>query len=161
MVDGVPGGEEVVEHRIELLLRWVPGLEQVVVQIDHVDGVDGGTRVGIGRQQNTPGRREEVHRLLEEVDPVHLRHPVVRQEQRHHVAAQLQFLERLQSLIARLGPDDPVVLSVGPAQISRDGAGDFGVVVDGQDRSARSRPSGPYRGGTSHFHGTRLRDQTA
>ena len=26
VVDGVPGAEQVVEHRIELLLRWVPRL---------------------------------------------------------------------------------------------------------------------------------------
>ena len=128
--------EEVVEHRIELLLRRVPGLEEVVVQVDHVDGVDGGTRIGICGQQNAPGGREEVHRLLEELDAVHLRHPIVRQEQRHHVAAQLQFPKRLQSLIARLGPDDPVVPSVGAAQISCDGAGHFGVVINGQDRGA-------------------------
>ena len=87
MVGGVPGAEEVVEHRIELLLRRIPGLEQVVVQIDHVDGVDGGARVGIRGEQDTPGGREEVHRLLEEFDAVHLRHPVVRQQQRHHITA--------------------------------------------------------------------------
>ena len=58
VIGGVPRRQQVVEHRIELLLRRIPRLEEVVVQIDHVDGVDGGTGVGVGRQQHTPGRRD-------------------------------------------------------------------------------------------------------
>ena len=137
MVAGVPGPEQVVEHRIEILLRRVPGLEEVVVQVDHVDGVDGGTCIGVGGQEYTPSGREEVHGLLQEIDAVHLRHPVIRQQQRHHIAAQLQFPKRLQSLVARLGPDDPIVLSVGATQISCDGAGHLWVVINGQDRRTR------------------------
>ena len=86
-----------------------------MIQVDHVDRVDGGTCIGIRGQQNTPGTREEVHRLLEEFDAVHLRHPVVRQQQRHHITAQLQFTKCFQPLIARLGPDDAIVLAVGVA----------------------------------------------
>ena len=137
MVDGMPGPEQVVEHRIELFLRRVPRLEEVVVQVDHVDGVDGGTCIGVGGQQDAPSGREEVHRLLQEIDAVHLRHPVIRQQQRYHVTAQFQFPKCLQSLIARLGPDDPIVPPVGAAQISSDGAGHLGIVINGQDHGTR------------------------
>jgi hypothetical protein len=48
--------EQLVEHRVELLLRRVPRLEQVVVEVDHVDRVDRGAGVGVGGEQH-PARR--------------------------------------------------------------------------------------------------------
>jgi hypothetical protein len=36
-----PVGQQLVEHRVEPLLRRVPGLEQVVVEVDVVDRADG------------------------------------------------------------------------------------------------------------------------
>ena len=94
----LPRFEERVDHRVELLLRRVPGLEQVVVDIDDVDRLDG--RVGVRvRGQQAPARlREQVHRLLQELDAVHLRHPVVGQHDREPAAAQLQLAQRVQRL---------------------------------------------------------------
>ena len=83
-----------------------------MVEVDDVDGVDRGVGVGVGGQQHPLGQREEVHRLLEELDAAHLRHPVVGDEHRHGVAAQLQFLERVERVGARFGTDDAVPLAV-------------------------------------------------
>ena len=47
-IDGV---DHLVEDRVELLLRRVPRLEQVVVDVDEVDRRDRGIGVGVGRQR--------------------------------------------------------------------------------------------------------------
>jgi hypothetical protein len=39
-VTAPPGLQQVVQDRVELLLRWVPRLEEVVVEVDDVDRVD-------------------------------------------------------------------------------------------------------------------------
>ena len=119
---GLPLLEQAVDDRVELLLRRIPWLEQVVVEVDDVDGVDGGVGVGVCRQQHPAGQREEVHRLLEELDPAHLRHPVVGDEHRDGVATQLEFLERLESVCAGLGPHDAVPLAVVSTKIAGDRA---------------------------------------
>ena len=86
-----PRVEQRVDYRVELLLRRVPRFEQVVVEVDHVDGVDRGPGVGVRGEQDPPRPRVDVHRPLEELDPVHLGHPVVGQDRRHQVAAQLHL----------------------------------------------------------------------
>ena len=59
-----PGLEQGVDHRVELLLRRVPRLEQVVVEVDDVDRLDRGVGVGVGGQQHPARPRVQVHRLL-------------------------------------------------------------------------------------------------
>ena len=104
-----------------------------MVEVDDVDGVDRRVGVGVGGQQHPAGQRKDVHRLLEELDAAHLRHPVVGDEHRDGVAAQLEFLERLERVGPGFGAHDPVPLAVVAAQIAGDGARHRGIVVDGQD----------------------------
>ena len=96
----MPRLEQSVDHRVQLLLGRVPRLEQVVVQVDDIDRVDCGVCVGVRRQQHPAGEGVDVHRLLEELDTAHLWHPVVRDEHRDGVAAQLQLVERFQGVRA-------------------------------------------------------------
>ena len=67
-----------------------------MVQVHHVDGVDGRAGVGVRGQQRPPGARVHVHGLLEELDAVHLWHPVVGQDHRDEVAAQLHLPQRVE-----------------------------------------------------------------
>src|SRR5260370_39018466 len=78
----LPGLEQVVQHRVELLLGWVPGLVEVVVNLGGVDGPDRCLGVGVSRQQDTFGVRVDLHGLLEEIDAGHPRPPLVREEER-------------------------------------------------------------------------------
>ena len=128
----VPRLEEPVDHGVELLLGRIPRLEQVVVQVDDVDGVDRRVGVGVCRQQHPARQGVDVHRLFEELDAAHLRHPVVGDEHRDSVTAQLEFVQRLQCVGAGLGAHDAVSLAVVAAQVAGDRAGYRGVVVDGQ-----------------------------
>jgi hypothetical protein len=83
-----------------------------VVEIDDVDGVDRGVSVGIGGEQHPSRRRIQVHRLLEEFDTGHLRHPVVGDERCDRLSAQFELLEGFQRIVARFRPHDPVGLAV-------------------------------------------------
>ncbi len=71
--------------------------------------------------------------------PVSLRHPVVREEYGHPPAAKLHLAQQLERLDAGLGPHDPVVLPVPPAQVARHRPRHRRVVVDREDQ-------GPGRG---------------
>ena len=71
-----------------------------MVEVDHVDGVDGGAGVGVRGEQDAPGPGVQVHGLLQELDAAHLRHPVVGQQHSHLVAAQLHLAQCLQSRLA-------------------------------------------------------------
>ena len=93
-----------------------------MVQVDDVDGLDRGMGVGIGGQQHPAGDGIDVHRLFEEVDTAHLGHPVVRDEHRHGVAAQLEFVEGFQRIGARFRADDSVSLAVVAAKVAGDRA---------------------------------------
>ncbi len=134
VVRAQPRLEQPVHHGVELLFRRVPGLEQVVVQVDDVDRVDRGVGVGVGGQQYAFRPRVDVHRLLEELDPVHLRHAVVGQDHRDHVAAQFHLPQRVQRRFSRLGAHDPVLLAVAAPQVPGDRAGHARVVVHSDDR---------------------------
>ena len=125
-----------VDHRVELLFRRVPRLEQVVIEVHDVDGLDRGVSVRIGGEQHPAGGRVHVHRLFEELDAVHLRHPVVSQDHRHLVAAQPHLLQRVEGCRARFGAHDAVLLRVALAEVAGDGPGNPGIVVYGQDRGA-------------------------
>ena len=138
VLGGAPQLDQLVQHRVELLVGRLPRLQQVVVEVDHVDRLDGRVGVGVGGQQGPPGVREQVHGLLQELQAAHLGHAVVGQQHRHQVAAELDLPQRLQRLRPRLGPHDPEVLPVAPPQVARDRPRHPGVVVDReQDRLAR------------------------
>jgi hypothetical protein len=92
--------EEPVDHRVQLFLWRIPRLEQVVVQVDDIDRVDRGVGVGVRRQQHPAGERVDVHRLFEELDAAHLRHPVVGDEHCDGVTAQLELVEGFQGVRA-------------------------------------------------------------
>ena len=143
VADGAPGLDQRVDHRVELLLRRLPRLEQVVVDVDDVDGADRGVGVGVGGEQGAAGARDDVHRLLEELDAVHAGHPVVGEDRRGGLAAQGQLAQRVQGVRPGLGADHPELAPVPPAQVPGDGAGHPGVVVDGhQDGPGHATPSG-------------------
>ena len=140
----LPRLQQLVDDRIELLLRRLPGLQQIVIDIDDVDRRDGGVGVGVRGEQRPACLRNQIHGLLEEVDAVHPRHAIVGQDRRHLLAAQHDFPDRLQRFLARVGPHDPIVRAVSAAQIAGHRTRHARVVVDGEQygprRTLRSGP---------------------
>ena len=108
-VAGLPVLQQVIERRIEQLLRRLPGLHQVIVELHLVDRADGDVAVGIGGQQHALRRREQRRRLGQELDAGHLRHALVGEEEGERLVAQLERADDLQRLAAGCRGQDPIV----------------------------------------------------
>jgi len=87
----LPVAEQVVDDRKQPFLRRVPGLEQVVVETDVVDRLDGDVRVGVRGEQQVLRTGCMGPGPLEHLDARHLRHSLVGGDQGHRVAAQSEF----------------------------------------------------------------------
>lgn len=132
-VGSSPIAQQVVDGGVETLVRWVPRLEQVVVEPDLVDRADGGVGVGVGREEQLLGRRRLRVCPLEQLDAGHLRHSLVGDDERDRLVAQRQLVQDRERLRARGRTQYPVVGAVLLAQITGDRGGDHRVVVDRQD----------------------------
>ena len=129
----LPVRQQVAEDRIQALLRRIPGLHQVVIEPDVVDRPDGGLGIGVGRQQDALGGREKLDGLAEELDAGHLRHALIRQEQRNGIVAELQLAQGIERSRAGIGAQDAVVLAVLAPQVSLDRGKDDAIVVYGEN----------------------------
>ena len=74
-----------------------------------------------------------MHRLLEEFDAAHLRHPVVGDKYRHCFAAEFQLVYGVQGIGSGFGADDAIALPIVPTEIPGDCARDRRIVVDGEN----------------------------
>src|SRR5437867_10790435 len=82
--------QKVIEHGVKVFLRWVPRLQQVVMDSGVVDGANRRIGVGVGREQDALGVWEKFHRLSEEFDASHLRHPLICQKQPYRIVSPLE-----------------------------------------------------------------------
>ncbi len=57
LVGGQPHVDEGVDHRIQLLLGRIPRLEQVVIEVDDVDRLNGRLGIGVGGEKRPTARR--------------------------------------------------------------------------------------------------------
>ena len=86
-----PPLEQIVEHRVEALLRRIPGLHQVVMEPAVVDRGDRRLGVGVGREQHAHRIGIELARLAQKLRAGHLRHALVHEQQRHGAGAALEL----------------------------------------------------------------------
>ena len=134
-----PVREQVIGDRVELLLRRIPGLEDVLVEADLVDGADGRIGVGVGRQQHALGIGLQLQGLRQELDAGHPRHALVDDEEADGAASHGELPHDVEPLGAGAGCHDAVVLAVPRAQITLHGTQDGGVVVDGENDGLAAR----------------------
>jgi hypothetical protein len=125
----LPGLQQLVDDRVELLFWRVPRLEQVVVEVHDVDRVDRGVRVRVRGEQHPAGERVDVHRPLKELDAGETGHPVVRQQDGDLITAQLHLPQGVQCLLTGLRPDDPVRFAVPPAQVAGNSTRHTGIII--------------------------------
>lgn len=147
LVGGLPIGQQVVQHRVELLFGRVPGFDQVIVQPQLVDGLDGDVGVGIGGQQHALGFGEDLPGGDQELGAGHLRHALVDQHQGDRPAAPLERGERLERHPAGAGFDDAVALAVGALQVERHGLQHIGFVIHCQQNRLVCHPVSASLGG--------------
>lgn len=128
-----PVVEQAIDDGVQPFLGRIPRLEQVVVEADVVDRLDGNVRVRVCRQQQELRARVMGPCLLEHLDARHLRHPLVGGDQRHRLVPQRELGQHAQCLSPRRRAHDAVAGTVAAAQVPSDCRGHHGVVVDGQD----------------------------
>ncbi len=137
MIPPLPVVEKSREERVEVLLRWCPRFQEIVIESDLVDGPDRDVRVGVGGEQHTLGVRVELERLAKKLDAAHPGHPLVHQEQGDRLFPQPEGVQNLQRLIAGSRLHDPVLLAVFPVQVPGDGRQDRGIIIDGENHRVR------------------------
>src|SRR5437773_6610057 len=115
---GLPVVEQIVDYREEAFLGWIPRLREVVIEMRHVDGLDGGVDVRVGREHHASRQRIHVARLRERVGPLDARHPLVADHDGQRVASRLDFADGGERLFARGRADDRVGLTVPRAEIA-------------------------------------------
>ena len=130
---GQPVVQQVVEDRVEALLRRVPRLEQVVVDLDIVDGVDGRFGVGVGRQQHSFDCGEQLQGTPYELHAAHAWHPLIDQQENHGVAPDLQLSKSLQRAFTGFGGEDAELVRVVVAEVTLDGVKHPHLIVHGND----------------------------
>ena len=136
-VDRIPCVQQIVEHGVETLFRRSPRLHQVVIEPDLVDRLDRHVGVGIGGEEEELRVRDDRSSAFEEIDASHLRHAMIRQDQRNRDVASAELLERSQGLGPRYRTDDPVPLRVTPSKVTGDRLRNGHIVVDGQNDWSR------------------------
>ena len=129
-----PGIEQRIDDGVQLLFRRIPRLEEVVVEVDDVDGVDRSIGVGVRGEENATSYGIQVHCLFEELDSTQTRHAVIGDDDSDCIAAKFHFTQGLESLVAGLRTNDSVLLSVPFAKVSNDGTRNTRIVVDAEDR---------------------------
>jgi hypothetical protein len=132
----LPARKQILDDREQLLLGWIPGLQQVVVERDLVDRLDRRLGVGVGGQQHALGRRHDLARAHEVVGAGEARHALIGDEQGDLLAASHELGEDLETPLARVRSDDPVALAEPAPQVARHCCQHRGLVVDDDDRGA-------------------------
>jgi hypothetical protein len=139
----LPVVEQLVENRIEALLRRIPRLEDVLVEVDLVDRLDRGVGVGVRGQQDGAGVGVQSPRPGQQLGSAQRGHALVGHDQRHRILRQGKLLERAQRGQAVRCRQDAELGGIPAAQITDDRGEHRPVVVDRQDR--RLGPGGGSR----------------
>ena len=134
----LPVTQQIVEHRVQTLLRWVPGLQEIVIESHPVDRVDRRLRVRVRRQQHALCIRHHPYRSLERLDAAQPGHPLISHDQRNSISSQSRLLQRRERLLTRLRPHDPIAARIPATQITLDRPHDPRLVVNREnDRPIR------------------------
>ena len=141
---GLPGVEQIVDHREQAFLGRIPRLRQVVIEMRHVDGLDGRVDVRVGREHHATRQRIDVAGLREHVGPLDARHPLVADHDGQRVASRLQLADGGERLFARRRADDRVGLPVPRAEIAAHRREHLRIVVnDEEDGLVHGCPPAP------------------
>jgi hypothetical protein len=104
-----------------------------MVDADIVDRLDRCVSVGVGGEEKPFRLGENLDRFREELGACHLWHPLIREEQGYGLSALFQLGDGLETLGARTGRYDAVVLCVHRPQVAPYGSEDLRVVVHCQN----------------------------
>ena len=127
---GTPVLEQVVEHGVQPLLGGMPGLHEVVVEPDLVDGAHRHLGVGVRGEEDALRVRGFGGDMGEQLDARHPRHALIGDDERQRVTTRHEAADEIQGLLAGLCGEHREVPRIVVAEIALDGADDLTVVVD-------------------------------
>ncbi|MBG6218390.1 hypothetical protein IWX75_002871 [Arthrobacter sp. CAN_A6] len=125
--------EQVIHHRIQPLSGRVPRFEQVVIETDVVDRLDGDIGVRVSREKEELRPWSMRSRALHQLDPRHLRHPLVRRDQCNPLIAQGQLRQEFHGFGAGGSPENPEFRPISVAKVAGNRRGNLRIVVDRQN----------------------------
>ena len=131
----LPRRQQVLDDRVELLLGRVPGLEQVVVEVDLVDRLDRRLGVGVGGEQHALGLGRRARAPRRGTRSPTCRACAGRRPAARPASPRARSSRSASSAsLAGGGAQDPVALAEPAPQVARDGGEHGRLVVDGDDR---------------------------
>ena len=99
-ISSLPVFELISQNRVEVLLRRLPRLHQVVIEFDFVDRIDGRGRVRIGGQQHAARFRLQRDRLLQKLGAAHMRHSLIDEKEATRSPRARQLTDDADGLLA-------------------------------------------------------------
>ena len=129
---GIPVVEQVVQNRKQLLFGWIPRFQQIVIELNVIDGFNGGIGVRVGCEERPLGVWIEFDRLLERFHAIHFRHAMIHKEKRHSIIPELHPAQEIQSGAPGIGSQDAVAIFVVLLQVAFDRAEDVRIVIHRQ-----------------------------
>src|SRR6187402_326852 len=128
----VPVLEKIVEHRIKLLLRRIPGLIQVVMNFCGINRTNRRFRIGVGGQQNPLRVGVDSDRTLQHLHTGHARHALIAQQKCDRFLPIFQLDHRVQRSLTAGSTENTIVFTVLPAQITHYRFQNTHIIVDGK-----------------------------
>ena len=136
----LPCLQQIVEHRIQVLLGRIPGLQEVMVQPDLIDRPNRRLGVRVGGQEHARRIGEILNGGRQELDAVHLRHAMVNQEQGDRLVAQADLRKQFQRRWAGGSGEDAITVAVVAPQIALNRSQNIRIVIDCKNSGLRHRP---------------------
>jgi hypothetical protein len=99
---GLPVVQQVIQLRIQVLLRRVPGFQEKVVDVGFINSADSRIRIGIRSQQSALGFGKSLSRFPKKPHAIHFRHALVCEQKSDAVAAKLQLFQKIKRRLGRI-----------------------------------------------------------
>src|SRR5579863_4757238 len=126
---GLPIIEQIVQLGIQMERGRVPRLQEKVMNAHLIDRADGSTGIRVRGEQRTFRIWKDAHTFLQKLDPIHPWHALIGEQQSHVVAAQLQLLQKLKSLLGRIAADHAILGAILRTEITLDRPQNIGIIV--------------------------------
>jgi hypothetical protein len=128
-IGGRPLIEQIVQDRIEIAICGIPGLQQVMVELDDIDCSDGGFRVGVCRQEHATDIGELAYGLGQKLDATHVGHAVIGYQEGDRLGALRQPAQDVKRASAGIGGHHTIAVAIPLPQVAFDGPQHIRVVV--------------------------------
>jgi hypothetical protein len=133
--------EQIIEYRVEVSIRRIPGLQQILIGLYKVDRLDRCFGIRICRQQHPARFRKFANGGGKKFDPAHVGHPMIGHQESDRFRTPGKPLQDIERRGARVGGEHAVAAAVLLSQIAFNGPQDVRIVIDSKHDRSRHDPS--------------------